>query len=131
MQIFAPMTYLGKRLGICGMIAALAGFIAGGILCLLAFMHGGLVLSGQEWLYLALLLTIFTWLIILFLLFAFVRVRVKPHILPTLLSVFLVVVLTIVVCAALDLFDWAWIIGPVIGMIIGGLLCRLGRRLLG
>ncbi|MEO1250869.1 MAG: hypothetical protein AAFW81_00815 [Pseudomonadota bacterium] len=129
LKFFEPMSSLGRRLGLCGMIGAIAGMIAGGSLSLIDFMHGGLAPTQEELLYVFLTLTVFAWALILFILYAFGRLRIGPLLLPSLFNVALVVALILLISDMFSVYNLAWIFGPVIGALIGILLCKLPIRI--
>jgi hypothetical protein len=115
-----------RRLGVCGNAGVIVGMLAGAALMLLDFVDGfALVLSASETLRVWAALTLFGWLALLFIFKAFVRWPLAAVAVPTLVNAALVTFVTVYVSRALDVYEWAWLIGLLAGMLIGFLLCRL------
>jgi MFS-type transporter involved in bile tolerance (Atg22 family) len=132
-RIFDFWIYLSniiKPLGVCANIGILTGSIAGLSLTGLLLLKGTLTLSNTDVVWIALILTGFTWLIALFLLCAMARLTFRSVALPSLVNTILVCFATVIVAKALNAYANAWIIGIVLGFLIGMLLCRLNNLLL-
>ncbi len=114
-----------KRIGICGNVGLIAGSIAGLILTLLNLVNGGLFLPQQEALFVALILTGFTWLVILFILYFFVRMTLQSTAIPSLVNCLLTCIATVFISSYLNAFSYSWLLGIIIGVLVGMSLCRL------
>ena len=124
-KIFTSLSFLTKKLGICANVGLIAGAIAGTFLVLLNLLQGGLVVNNEEALYLGLILTGFTWIVILFILCMLVRFTLGSVALASFVNCLLTCLLTVFVCKWINAFHLAWLIGIVLGIIVGQLLCRL------
>ena len=122
-SIFTSFSGLAQRLGVCGIVGVIAGSLAGTLLAIADLTQGGLTLTEQEAFYVALILTAFTWIAVLFILFFLVRLTFGSIALPTLLNCLITCFLLVFICLLLDAFTFAWLIGIVIGAIVGSLLC--------
>lgn len=118
-----------KKVGICGNVGFIAGAIAGLTLTLLDFLKGGLTLSQQDTIYIALILTGFTWLIILFILTILVRLTFSSVALASLFNCLLVCFATVFLTRAINNYPLAWLIGMICGILIGMFLCRINALL--
>lgn len=119
-----------QRLGVCGNTGLIAGVITGLILGILNLRIGpGLVLTNTEAWQLAGILALFSWIVIVFLLLLVLRVKLSQVIIPVLINTLLVCSLTVFTVNTFHLFPIAWLIGMLIGIIIGYLLCQLSKLL--
>jgi hypothetical protein len=106
----------------------IVGSVIGAILTLLDWVHEGkLELTGGEILAIIGLLTAFGWLVLLFIFVGALRMPFTAVALPALVNALLVVVCTVLIAYVLDAFGLAWLIGPLVGLLIGILLCYLSR----
>ena len=120
------------RLGECGVAGVIVGAVIGLMLTLLDGMHGGtLSLTTTELWYVALVLAAFGWLVLVFVLVVLTRATFRSIVAPALVNAFLVAVLTTFVCYTAGLLAWAWLLGMLIGAIVGYVLCTLYGRLTG
>ena len=119
-----------RRLGTCGNSGVIVGAVVGGLLSLLDFLDGPLAPTTAEFLWLWLLLSLFGWLVLLFVLAGLVRLALGGVALPALFNSVLVTALTIWLCRALSAWGWALLIGILAGILVGVLLCGLYRNLL-
>jgi hypothetical protein len=120
-----------QTLGLCVLAGLIAGILAGVILSLLDLGHGGITPTHTESLLLALMLTVFCWL---WLLFAFVLMARMPFLsvaYKALATTALVVALTIALSELVGSYRWAWLMGAFAGLLVGYLLCRLSRLFAG
>ena len=116
-----------RRIGVCGNAGVIVGLLTGGALALLDFLANPLVLSGPEALRAWAILALFGWLVLLFVFRALVRWPLGTIVVPTLVNAVLVSGITLYLSRALELFPWAWLLGFLVGMALGLLLCRLYR----
>jgi hypothetical protein len=119
-----------RRLGTCGNAGVIVGAVVGGLLTLLDFLDGPLSPTAAELLRLWLLLSIFGWLVLLFVLAGLVRLALGGVALPALINALLVTGLTIWICRILGAWGWAFLIGIAVGILVGALLCGLYRTML-
>lgn len=128
-KIFTFLSTYTKHIGICGNVGLIAGAIAGTLLSLLDFLNGGITLSLEEALYIALILGGFTWLVILFILCILSKLTFSSIALPSLLNCLLCCFATVFIARYLNMYPYAWAIGIVMGILIGMLLCRINGLL--
>jgi hypothetical protein len=120
------------RLGECGVAGVIGGAVVGMLLTLLYWMHGGaLTLTTTELWYVALVLAAFGWIVLIFVLVALVRSTFTSVAIPSLVNTLLVAVLTTFVSHRAGALEWAWLIGMLVGALVGYLLCTLYRQLTG
>lgn len=120
------------RLGECGVAGVIVGAVAGMLLTLLYWMHGGaLTLTTTELWYAALVLAAFGWIVLIFVLVALVRSTFTSVAIPSLVNALLVAVLTTFISYRAGALEWAWLIGMLVGALVGYLLCTLYRQLTG
>ncbi len=118
-----------RPLGVCANAGLIVGILTGGALSLIDFLEGPLALSLAEALRFWAITALFGWLTLLFIFVALVRWTLSSVALPALLNAVLVSGLTVFLCRALALYGWAWLVGILVGIAIGLLLCRLSRLL--
>ncbi len=118
-----------NRVGTCGIVGLIAGAIAGLSLTLLDFSQGSVTLSQQDAIYISLILTGFTWIIVLFILTILVRLTFSSVALASLVNCLLTCFATVFLTRAINNFPLAWLIGMVCGILIGMLLCRINALL--
>lgn len=125
----------GKRLGHlgeCGLAGLIVGVVVGMMLTLLYWLDGATgAFTNQELLYIALILTILGWAVMMFVLVVLVRASFASVRLPAFINALLVTFLTTFVCARAGVLEWAWLIGMLIGALVGYLLCTLYQRITG
>ena len=126
-RIFTILSPFLKRIGLCANVGILAGGIAGISLSFLHWIHNGLVLSTEEAFYVSLILTGFTWLVVLFLLCVLARLTFRSVALPSLFNCLLTCFVTVFLTRALNAYVLAWLIGLIVGFLIGLILCRLNN----
>lgn len=114
-----------NRIGTCGNVGLIAGAIAGLSLTILDISQGTVVLTDQEAIYIALILTGFTWLIVLFILTILVRLTFASIALASLVNCLLVCFATVFLTKAIDNYPLAWLVGIICGILIGMILCRI------
>ena len=119
-----------KHLGLCGNTGFIAGCFAGIILTILNMQYeGALALSVEEFYKVCAMLILFCWVVIIFLLVFLAKFKFSHVAIPAFVNVFVVVFITVFLSWKWDVFEWAWLIGMLIGIIIGYLLCRFSRVL--
>lgn len=123
-KFFTSLNIFTKRLGLCGNVGLIAGAISGTLLMHLDIIHGGLVLSTDEAVKIALLLTVFTWLVVVFILTILARLTFRSVAIPAFVNCVLTCFGMVFLTRALGLYVLAWLIGIVVGIIIGMILCR-------
>lgn len=131
-RFFGFFAQYTQRLGVCGNAGLIVGAIAGGVLTLLDWVEeGNLVLSNEQALYVFLLLVLFTWLVLIFIFVAFVRARISDVVFPGFFNALFVCLLTVYLCTAFDLYHLGWLVGILVGIVIGYTLCTLYKRVTG
>lgn len=119
-----------SRLGICGNTGLITGAISGGLLTVLYFRQGmHLLLTETEVLNVSLILTVFCWLVIIFILCMLVRLTFRSVAVPALINTFLVCYVTTFLSNYFHAFEYAWLIGIVVGIMIGTVLCKIASLL--
>src|SRR5262245_58214711 len=116
------------RLGVCGNSGVIVGALVGGLLTLLQLEHDE-PMSAADRVLITAALAVFGWLALMFIFVAFVRYRPAPIALPAMTNAALVTFATSYGLDWLDLSDWAWLLGMVIGAMVGLALCSLSSRL--
>jgi hypothetical protein len=114
-----------RRIGVCGNAGVIVGLLTGGALWFLDFLHEPLVLSDPDALRMWGILALFGWVALLFVFLALVRWPFSSIVIPTLVNAVLVSGITLYGSRALGLFAIAWLLGLLIGALLGFLLCRL------
>lgn len=121
---FKWVSKLFPLLGLCATVGFIAGALAGGALLLFASIHPTVpTLSTSEVWQVALLLWAYTTLALLFFLYVFCRFTLASILLPTIVNCFLTCLLTVWLVDKFALWQWAFFIGAVVGILIGRLLC--------
>lgn len=126
-----PFAWLGRFLagiGVCGISGVIVGLVTGFALTLLDLADGPLQLSNVDVLVMWLTLAVFGWLMLIFVFAAFVRWSVGSVAMPALVNSALVTGLTVLICWLAGLFAVAWLVGLLVGLAIGYLLCSLYRQ---
>lgn len=120
------------RLGECGVAGVIVGAVVGMLLTILYYMHGGaLTLTTADLLYVVLVLAVFGWIVLIFVLVALVRSTFSSVAIPSMVNALLVSLLTTSISYRASALEWAWLIGILVGALIGYLLCTLYRQLTG
>jgi hypothetical protein len=126
--------WLAERLrpiGACGQAGVIVGMIVGGLLGLHDFIEGGIAVSANDLLAYWLLLAIFGWIVLLAIFTLFVRWSLGSVIVPTFVNALLVTGLTLLVVVTGGLYPIAFFVGLLMGLLVGSLLCQVGRWLKG
>lgn len=115
-----------QRLSTCELNGMLIGVLAG-VLFALVWLGGGNTtsLSYPLWLYIALVLAIFSWLLLLIMLCWFLRYEAGPLIIPLFFNALITCIFTIYLCNLIAEPLVFFLVGLFIGFWIGRLLCRL------
>jgi hypothetical protein len=125
---FRALAQLLRRAGTCANAGLIVGAVVGAILTLLDWVHEGkLELSGGEILAIVAMLAAFAWLVLLFVFVGALRLPFVAVALPALVNALLAVVVTVLIAYVLDAFGLTWLIGPLVGLLVGMLLCYLAR----
>lgn len=119
---------LQRKLGVCGNAGIAVGAVTGLILSVLGVVEEPLEPSLTETIQIWLILALFGWLALLFIFTIFMRWTISSVAIPALANSTLVTALTIVVTRVTGLFSFAWLIGILMGALVGLLLCILYRR---
>lgn len=120
--------YLTKQissLSLCARVGLLVGAITGLAISLLDFFKGGIVLSNEDALYIALAMAFFSWLFLLFFMGIVFRYSFKFFTIPSLINSLIISFVTTFLTKYLDSYPLAWLIGMLLGILIGTLLCRI------
>ncbi|MEM8639184.1 MAG: hypothetical protein AAGG51_10265 [Cyanobacteria bacterium P01_G01_bin.54] len=120
--VFKPFL---KRLGLCGTTGWIVGSLVGILLALLDLVEGGMVISSEEAIYVSLILSIFSWIVIVFFLYVFGGYTLRSIALPTLINCLLTTFALVFIARSLDLFKYAPVLGLALGALIGFLLCQI------
>ncbi len=114
-----------KKFNMCSLAGYLIGLAAGSLLTLHNIMNGGLSLGKEEIFYVAILLTIFTFFIMIILLGIFLRLRLRSFALGLFLNCAFTCSLTVLLVNGSGYYIVAWFIGMIVGVAVGSLLCWL------
>jgi hypothetical protein len=119
-----------RQFGICATVGLIAGNIAGFFLLLLFLAHGdgALILTSNQAFQVALILTLFDVIVLLFFLVALCRYKFSSVILPTSINCLLTCLITTLLVTNFSLWLWSIVVGMLIGLIIGRLFCLLSCR---
>jgi hypothetical protein len=118
-----------SRLGVCAIAGIVVGMLTGGAVELLSWLDAPLAPSPAEFLRLWLITALFGWLVLLFVLVALSRWSFASVALPALINALLTSGLTLLLCRWTGLWAWAFWLGILAGLIVGLILCFLGRLL--
>jgi hypothetical protein len=116
-----------EKLGICGNTGLINGTITGSILTYLNSVNPISVIDRNEYFIISTIITIFCWLIVLFILKFFIKLRIRNILLPSLINTILVCFLTVYLVYISRLYSIAWFIGLIVGITVGYGLCRLSK----
>jgi hypothetical protein len=126
--------FLAERLrpiGACGHAGLIVGMIVGGLLGIHDLVEGGIDIATSDLLAYWLLLSLFGWVVLLAIFTLFVRWTLSSVIVPTAINTLLVTGLTLLIVVAAHLYVIAFFVGLLVGLIVGALLCQIGRWLKG
>lgn len=118
-----------RRLGVCAYAGLAVGIVTGLVLTLLDLTDGPLEDDPIDMLVLWAMLVVFGWLVIVGLFTVFVRYRLASVAMPALVNSALTTGLMVALCRITGLFEIAWLIGLLAGLLVGQLLCALFRLL--
>lgn len=124
----AWLTAFLARLGVCGNAGVAVGVVTGLVLTLLDLIEGPLGTDNSELVVLWLMLAVFGWLLILFLFTVFARWSAASVAVPAVVNSVLVTGLTILLCRVAGLFGLAWLVGLLVGILVGYFLCSLYKQ---
>jgi len=117
-----------KHLGLCGNTGFISGCFSGIILTILDMQYArSLAFSLAEFYEIYGMLVSFCWIVIIFLFVFLAKFKFSQIAIPSFITVLLVVFLTVFLSWKWDLFEWAWLIRMLIGVMIGYLLCRFSK----
>jgi hypothetical protein len=127
-KLFLLLRFITSKLSICANTGFMAGAIAGFFLGLEDAVSANFPLATfQDVLIDSLLLTAMAWIAVLFVLCVTARLSFSSVALPSLINCFLTCLLTTWICNKFSLFRWAWLVGMLVGIFVGTLLCRLNQ----
>lgn len=124
MDGFAIIGRFTKYFGLCGNAGILSGIISGFIL-MLASLENNTSISDKELFYIGFILTIFCYSIVLIVFSGLGSYTIKSIALPSFINSVLVVFTTVYITNYFDCFCYAWLLGAIIGLLIGLILCRI------
>ena len=130
LRFFLLLTPLMRRLGTCAIVGVMAGALGGYVLSVPAW-FAPYHLNVREALFVTAVATLFAWLFVLFVLCVLVRMPFRTVAPPSLFNCLVTCLLTVFVARALGAYAVAWLLGMVIGALVGWSLCRLNARLKG
>jgi len=117
------------RLSFCALMGALIGALAGFLFSALMEEHPGYVFTTTELLQIALPLVVVCWLVVLLIVGVWLHYGVAAIAWPLLLNAFLTVLLTLWANNLIQMPVLAGLIGLLIGILVGSILCRFCGRL--
>jgi hypothetical protein len=114
-----------RQLGICATVGLIAGNIAGFFLLLLFLEQGNdaLILTSNQALQVALILTLFDVIALLFFLVALCRYKFLSVVLPTFINCLLTCLITTFLVSSFSLWLWSIVVGMLVGLAVGRLFC--------
>lgn len=118
-----------RRLGVCAYAGLAVGIVTGLVLTLFDLTDGPLEEDPIDVLVLWAMLAAFGWLVIVGLFTVFVRYQLASVAVPALVNSALTTGLMVAVCRITGLFEIAWLIGLLAGLLVGQMLCTLYRLL--
>ncbi|WP_448031972.1 hypothetical protein [Bradyrhizobium liaoningense] len=116
------------RLGDCGSVGFVIGLIAGGLLTVLSFMHPHMRPAADEVLWIILILSVFCWLVVVFISIVFVRLQLRSVMAGMLARSILICTLTVLIAHILGAYSYGIVIGILVGLLLGFALCRMLRE---
>lgn len=128
--LLAPIHALGRLLaglGICANAGLVVGLTTGGMLGLLAAFEGPPAPTAAELLQVWAATALFGWLILIFLFVPLSRWSFRAVALPAAANAIVVCGLTLFLCEAFALYLWGLVVGALVGVAVGLLLCGLYR----
>lgn len=133
------MTGLSRRLrvlGLCANSGMIVGLTTGGILSIVKYAndvhsHPLSAPTPEDLVYIVLMLTALCWLFLMFALVAMCRLQFVSVALPALFTTAVVVGLTVWLTERLSLHAWAWLLGLIVGLVVGLSLCLASRLFIG
>jgi hypothetical protein len=119
-------------LGLCANSGMIAGLVSGGVLSIVdyahhVYAHPFTAPTPRELLFIALMLAGLCWLCLIFALVVLGRLQLGSVALPALFTTALVVGLTVWLTRSLSLWAWSWLLGLVVGLLVGFALCLASR----
>jgi hypothetical protein len=128
--IIRPLEKALNNLGICTTVGFMAGVITGFLLfCYWLTNPTPAPLTPEEFWIGAGMLWLFCFITILFILVVFCRFTLASVFFQTLLNTLLSSILTTYVVTKWGLWEWAFLVGLVIGLVVGRLLCFICQTL--
>ncbi|HKB01527.1 MAG TPA: hypothetical protein VKD90_04865 [Gemmataceae bacterium] len=113
------------RLGICALVGGLVGAIVGFLFSAVQSHFGNAPVSAAECLQLAGLFGLFAWLFVLVLVGSWLGYGFRAVAVPTLVTAAATTLAVVFALNRLRVPDWGALLGLVIGLLVGWLLCRL------
>jgi len=117
------------RLSFCALMGAIIGALAGFLFAALMEEHPGHVFTNAELLQIAVPLAIACWLVVLLIVGVWLHYGAAAIAWPLLLNAFVTVLLTVWANNLIQMPAIAGIIGLLIGILVGSILCRFCGRL--
>ena len=118
------------RLSFCALMGALIGVLAGFLFSALMEEHPGYTFTSAELLQIAIPLAIACWLVVLLIVGVWLHYGATAIAWPLLLNAFVTVLLTVWANNLIQMPALAAVIGLLIGVLVGTLLCRFCGRYL-
>lgn len=114
-----------KKLNLCSLVGYLAGGMSGGMLTLYGVFQGGVSVNQNEVLSLTILLALFAFFFIFIILWGFVKMKIGSFFVGSLINCCLTAGLTLLAINGTVLYPIAWLVGMIIGVLVGLVLCWL------
>jgi len=135
-RLFMEVSRRLRALGLCANSGMIAGLVTGGILSIVHYAHAAhghpfTAPTPRELLYIALMLAGLCWLCLMFALVVLGRLQFRSVALPALFTTAVVVGLTVWLTESLSLWRWSWLLGLVVGLMVGFALCLASRLFFG
>ncbi len=127
----ARLAELLNKLGTCGNVGLIIGIIAGGLLTLQSIRTAPLRPTPAEVFWFIVILSVFCWLMLLFVYAVLLRSRVLPILFGTLLRSIVICLFTVLIAHVSGAYRLGIFIGIFVGLFFGFILCRVLNRVMG
>lgn len=120
-----------NKLGPCGNIGLMIGLIAGLLLTVLSLRTAHLRPAPMEVFWIIVILTLFCWVVMVFVAVVFGRFRLRSVLWGMLLRSVVICLVTVLITHVLGTYRFGIIIGIVVGLFFGYLICSVFARVRG
>ena len=127
----ARLAELFNKLGACGNIGLIIGIMAGGLLTLLSIrtVHLRPILAEVFWI--VVILSLFCWIIMLLIGTVFIRLQLRSIVWGMLVRSVVICLFTVLFAQWLGIYRYGLIVGIVVGLFFGYVVCWIRKRVRG